>query len=233
MKRLVALLAVLLCACTKTEKRYVAPWLRVDVIRPVTGNSGVIVSGATKEIFLARVDDRWIPLGDGHTSRYLIFGDENYSAVLFDLNDGRGLQLARPGAVPQPVAQLCARGDVVVPPGTDAVDVFACSDPDCRAATIDRCDFEGKLISKLAVSLPAEHSSCRLLSVKGYDHDSIPYAFGQCRSEPGQSRCVLVASRKDGPFAYAVGPDQPWDECNNFSRSGVSLAPPRTFELIR
>ena len=37
---------LLLCACTKHDEREITPYLKVDIKRPITGTSGVIVAGS-------------------------------------------------------------------------------------------------------------------------------------------------------------------------------------------
>lgn len=234
----VAMLALIVCgACTKHEERDVTPWLKVDVKRPSTGTSGMIVLGSSEEVFHAKVGDRWVRLGTGHASSYMTLADDR--AVLIDLNDRKGLQLVREDAAasPRPVREAFGRGgDVTVPPGGDVIDIFDCRVPatpaGCREAQIYRYEVSGTLLASLPAALPEAYSDCQQLGIKGYDKERIPYVYAQCESRSLQAKCVLVAPRKDGLFVYAVGVEQPWIECSEFSRSGVSLTEPQHFVVL-
>lgn len=227
-------LVIVLANCTKHEERYITPWLKVDIVRPVTGSSGVVVSGPSKEVFYTKRGRRWMTLGAGHASVYILMDGER--AVLIDLHDGKGLQLAREGADPQPVPKIFDRtGDVVVPPGSESIDVFGCATgaATCREARIDRYDAAGTFIATFRLSLPERYSDCQLLRIAGYDRDAIPYGFAQCRRDSPLAKCVIVAARKDGLFVYAVEPNRPWSECSEFSRAGVALHQPETFVVLQ
>ena len=227
---------LVLGGCTKHEERYVTPWLKVEVRRPVTGTSDVIVLGSREEVFHAKVGDRWARLGTGHASRYMILADDR--AALIDLHDGKGLQLVREDGAPRRVPKEFGRnGDVVVPPDTEAIDVFDCrvraTPAGCREAQIYRYDLAGMLLASFPVALPEKYSDCQLLSITGYDKERIPYVFAQCRMDSVQAKCVVVAPRKDALFVYAVGADQPWTECSDLSHAGVSLTEPEHFEVLK
>ncbi len=230
------LAVIVLVACTKHEERYVTPWLKVDIGRPVTGNSGVIVVGSRKEVFHGKVGDRWVRLGTGHASSYMTLADDQ--AVLIDLNDRKGLQLVREDAAasPRPVREAFGRGgDVTVPPGGEVIDVFDCrirATVGCREAQIYRYDVAGTLLASLPVALSETYSDCQLTGIKGYDKERIPYVLAHCGIRSLEAKCVVVAPRKDGLFVYAVGADQPWIECSEFSRAGVSLREPERFVVV-
>lgn len=232
-----ALLAVLaFAACTKREQRDITPWLRVDIRRPVTGTSGVIVLGSRSEMFHANIGGRWRRLGVGHTSSYMVLGEEQ--AVLLELNDGKGLQLLTRNAPPRPIREWFAAGGegVTVPPGGAAIDVFKCvvrADPaGCREVRIERYGIDGASLSSFSMALAESHSDCQLLTIKGYDSAAIPYVIAQCSQQSAQAKCVLTAARPDGPFVYAVAPDRPWRDCSEFPGAGVSLAAPATFVVL-
>ena len=232
----VAMLGVIvLGGCTRHEERYVTRWLKVDIGRPVTGNSGVIVLGSSEEVFHAKIGNRWVRLGTGHAASYMTLADDQ--AVLIDLHDGKGLQLVREDAAPRRVAEAFGHGDqVTVPPDREVIDVFDCrirATVGCREAQIYRYDVAGTLLASLPVALPEAYSDCQQLGITRYDQERIPYVFAQCGSGSLQAKCVVVAPRKDALFVYAVGTDRPWIECSEFSRAGVSLTEPAGFEVLR
>ena len=222
--------------CTKHEERYLTPWLKVDIRRPVTGSSGLVVVGSRDELFHSRVGDRWVRLGVGHSSTYMILGEDQ--AALIDLHDGEGLRLIRAGDPPRRVSEAFERrGDVSVLPGGEAIDVFECGVPakpaGCSEVQISRYDVAGKLHSNFRVSLPEVYSDCQLMRIIGYDKERNPYVSAQCKWKSAQARCVLMAPRKDTPFVYAVGADRPATECGEFSRAGVSLTEPEHFVVLQ
>ncbi len=172
------------------------PWLRVDIRRPVTGTSGVIVFGSREEVFYAKVHGRWVRLGVGHASNLLsLAGDQ---AMLIDLHDGKGLQLVREDAAPQRVPDAFGhRGEVTVPPEKEAIDVFDCSIPatpaGCREAQIFRHDLAGTSLASFPVALPVAYSDCQPMRIIGYDKERIPYVFAQCRMDSTQAKSAIVA----------------------------------------
>lgn len=225
---LAAVLAVTaFTACTKREQRYITSWLKVDIRRPVTGTSGVIVLGSRNEVFHANIAGRWKRLGVGHTSSYMILGEEQ--AVLLELNDGNGLQLVTQQAAPRPIRKWFAEGGegVSVPPGIVAIDVFKCAvraEPSgCRDVRIDRYNVDGTAMASFQTALPQTYSDCQQTAIKGYDSAGIPYVISQCSQNSTQAKCILTAARPDGPFLYAVAPDRRWSECSEFPGAGVSL----------
>jgi hypothetical protein len=230
-----AMLVIVLGGCTRHEERYLTPWLKVDISRPVTGTSGVVVLGSREEVFDAKVGGRWVRLGVGHGSSYMVLADDQ--AVLIDLHNGKGLQLVRGDASPRLVPQAFGRnGNVAVTPDREAIDVFECrihaTPAGCREVEIYRYDVAGTLLASFPVALPEAYSDCQQLRIAGYDQQRIPYVFAQCRMDSVQAKCVVVAPRKDALFVYAVGADQPWIECSEFSRAGVSLTEPQNFMVM-
>jgi hypothetical protein len=227
---------MLLGACTKHEERHLTPWLKVDIARPRTGSSGVVVLGSTAEVFHVKSGRRWVRLGTGHSSSYMTLADEQ--AALVDLHDGKGLLLLRADRSPQSVSLAFGRsGDVVVPPGRDSIDIFGCrvvaAPAGCREAQIDRFDLDGQRLASFTIALPGTYSDCQILRIDGYDNNLIPHAFAQCKVDSKQARCVILAPQDGAPFLYAVGVDQPWRECSELSRAGVSLRKPEQFEVLR
>lgn len=233
----VAMLAVLVVGgCTKHEELFLTPWLKVDMARPVTGSDGVIVLGSREQVFHVRVGDRWVRLGTGHASSYMLLAEEQ--AALVELHDGKGLQLVRGDAAPRSVPAAFGRsGDVVVLPGGEAIDVFECrvaaTPAGCREVQVDRYDVAGTLLATFPVVLPEAYSDCQLVRITGYDKARIPYVFAQCSGNSAQARCVVAAPRRDTLFVYVVGADQPWAECSDLSHAGVSLREPERFTVLR
>lgn len=240
LRRRIALAAVLVViagtACTKREQRHITSWLRVDIRRPVTGTSGVIVLGSRNEVFHANIAGRWKRLGVGHTSSYMVLGEEH--AVLLELNDGKGLQLVTNHAAPRPIRQWFAEGgeDVSVPRGIVAIDVFRCvvraKPAGCRDVRIDRYGVDGTAMASFQTSLPQTYSDCQQTAIKGYDGAGTPYVISQCSQNSTQAKCILTAARPDGPFLYPVSPDRPWSECSEFPGAGVSLTDRQHFVVL-
>ena len=232
-----AVLALLLLGgCTKHEELLLTPWLKVDIARPVTGTNGVIVLGSREQTFYVRVGDRWVRLGTGPASSYMLLADDQ--AALVELNDGKGLQLVRGDAAPRSVPSAFGRnGDVSVLPGGEAIDVFECrvaaTPAGCREVQIDRYDLAGTPIATFPVVLPEAYSDCQQVRINGYDRARIPYVFAQCGANSEQTKCVLAAPRRETLFVYAVGKDQPWSECSAFTKAGVSLVEPQKFTVLR
>src|SRR5712692_9650649 len=84
-------LPLLLAGCGEHQERSVTDWLRVDVVRPATGTSGVIVLGPTEEVYRVRSGSHWKVLGSGHPCRHMVLGEGE--AVIIDLNDRKGDQI--------------------------------------------------------------------------------------------------------------------------------------------
>ena len=227
---------ILFAACTQHEEREITPWMKVDVARPKGGDSGVITTGSKYENFSAKIGGRWVRLGTGHMSAYMLLADGQ--AVLFDLHDNKGVQLAREGSLPRRIPQeFGAAGEVTVTPDADSIDVLNCRVPaepaGCREGDIERYDAGGTRLAAFPFAMPASYSDCQILSIIGYDKDGAPFLASQCKMNSTQAKCVLVGARKDAPFVYAVTPDRPWSECNDYPRSGVSLAKPMNYTVIQ
>ena len=231
MKALAAILGIVfVIGCTKHDVRELTPWLKVDIRRPATGTSGVIVVGSREEVFQTKVRGRWVSLGTGHASTYMILAEGR--AALVDLHDRKGLQLVSEDAEPRRVA-----GDVTVPPGSEVIDVFTCRVPaersGCREAAIERSDVTGKVVDSFTITLPQAYPDCALGKVQGYDSQMIPYLFAQCSFASTQPKCILAAERKGSPFLYVVEADQPWLECSEFRHAGVSLSTPLQYTVLQ
>src|SRR6267378_1180576 len=87
--------------CGRHRERELTAWLKVDVVRPLTGTtSGMMTLGPNEEVFHVKVGNHWKRLGSGHPCRYMVLVDPNKEyyeansqpAALVDLNDGKGLQ---------------------------------------------------------------------------------------------------------------------------------------------
>jgi hypothetical protein len=219
---------IVLGGCTKREERLVTQWLKIDISRPRTGSSGVVVLGSNQEMVSVKMENRWVRLGTGHATSYMVLAEDQ--AALIDLHDGGGVQLVSENRPPR------RAGDVSVPPDREAIDRFECRIPatptGCREALIERSDVSGTVIASFTVALPDAYSDCQQLRINGYDRERIPYVFGQCRPDSAQAKCVLMAPRKDAPYVYAVGVDQPWSECSDLSHAGVTLSEPARYDVI-
>jgi hypothetical protein len=224
-----------LAGCTDSQERDLTPWLRMEIVRPVTGTSGVIVLGSPREVFSARVGSGWIELGSGHPCRYMVLADG--AAALVDLNDRKGVRLVREGeSALRPLRETFGgTGDPFVPPGGRAVDIFACNvrgrGDACRDLQIDRHGIDGKRIETFQVQMPEAYPECDLLGLRGYDAAGVPYLNGQCAAG-APTRCLLVAPRRDGLWVHAVGTDRPAVECADFPSARVSLRPVENFEVM-
>lgn len=227
---------LLLGGCTKHEELLVTPWLKIDIARPVTGSSGVIVLGSREETFSLKVGNRWIRLGKGHASTYMLLADEQ--AALVELHDGKGLQLVSADAAPRAVpASFGRRGDVSVLPGGEAIDVFECRVPaepaGCREVQIDRYNLTGTLLATYSMVLPEAYSDCQLIKIAGYDSSRLPHVYAQCKMNSDQAKCVFAAPGKEGPSVYAVKTDEQWIACSASSPGGVSLTESPRFTVLQ
>ena len=223
-------------ACARHQERELTAWLKLDVVRPVTGTSGVIVLGPNKEVFRARVGNEWVELGSGHPSRYMILAGEQ--AALVDFGDGKGVRIVRSGErAPRPLQEVFGRtSNPVVPPGRTAVDFEECrlsaKPAGCRDLQIDRFDVAGKALETFSIPLPETYPECQILGVRGYDQAGTPYVNAQCAMSSQVAKCLLLAPRKEGLFVHAVGKDRSWSECSDFRGLGVSLRAPERFEVV-
>ena len=232
-----ALLGILtLGACANHQERQLTPWLKLDVVRPATGSSGVIVLGPIKEVFRARVGNEWVELASGHPSRYMVLAGED--AALVDFNDGKGVRIVRAGErAPRSLQEVFGRTSTPrVPPGRTAVDFEECRvsarPAGCRDLQIDRYDVRGKALETFSIPLPDAYPECQILGVRGYDPAGIPYVNAQCAPNSEPAKCLLLAPRKEGLFVHAVGKDRSWSECSDFRGLGVSLTAPERFEVV-
>lgn len=223
-------------ACAQHQERALTAWLTLDIVRPATGTSGVIVLGPTQEVFRARVGNEWRVLGSGHPCRYMVLAEEQ--AALVDLNDRKGVRIIRAGEQAlRPLQDVFGRtGNPLVPPGRTAIDFEDCRVPaepaGCRDLQIHRYDARGTLRETFHIPLPETYPECQLLSVRGYDRAGIPYVNAHCKMNSEPAKCLLLAARKDGLFVHAVGKDRPWSECSDFPGLGVSLSEMERFEVL-
>jgi hypothetical protein len=247
MRAVAALLAGLtLVACARHEERELTAWLKVEITRPATGTSGVLVVGSNEEVFHARVGNRWQRLGSGHPTRYLLLNDPNkeyyekdaQAAALVDLNDGKGVQVVRAGQRElRPLADAFgSAGDPAVPPSRTAVDLVECREraipAGCRDLRIRRYDPGGTLIKTFDVPLAETYPECQLLGIRWYDSREDPIISAQCgRSE--SVRCLWLIPRDEGLVVRAVGADRPPRECSESPGLNVALSNVERFEVLQ
>jgi hypothetical protein len=240
-----ALAILALGACARHQERELTGWLKVDIVRPVTGTSGVFVAGRNEEIFQVKAGSEWEAVGAGHPARYLLLQDpdkEDYDAsaqpaALVDLNDGKGFQVLRAGQPGlQPLAAAFGRtGEFSLPSSRTAIDFWECREratpTGCRDLRIHRYHPTGTLAKTFEISLNVAFPGCRLQRVVWYDSADVPYVNADC--EPSErAQCLVVAPRKDGLFVHAVGRDRPSVECSDFPGLGVAKAEPAHFEVL-
>jgi hypothetical protein len=221
-----ALLAVALAACTQHEERAPTPFLKFDIVRPTTGDSGVVVSGPKEEVAYVNRGGSWSKLGVGHGTGYMVLA--NGSAVLLDLHDGKGLQLVRSDGSVRPIpASLGRAGVVVVTPEPESIDVY--QEENSREARIFRFDIKGTPLAEFSVSLPAEFSDCRLGHIAGYDAKLLPYVIADCNFRSPQAGCVLLAP----PDIVRAIPPERFSDCSGSPPGRISLREPSTYVLFR
>lgn len=219
------LLVASLAACSKHETQTISSWLRVDVARPRADD--LIRVGNKREVYEINRDGRWRRLGVGHSSAYMVLGDE--SAVLLQLNDGNGLQLVRPNESPRPVPASFGRMGTVHVAGASLIDVVASETP--REANVYRHDLSGAQIAQFRLFIPDAYSDCRVgEGLAAYGKDFIPYTSANCKMDSQQAKCLIV-----GPngFVYAVPPEADWSECGNFGKAGISTTEPARFTVFQ
>lgn len=241
-----ALLAILtLAACARHEERELTAWLKVEVIRPATGSSGVVVVGSNEEVFHVRVGNRWKRLGSGHPTRYLLLNDPNkeyyekdaQAAALVDLNDGQGVQIVRAGQQALRPLQdaFGSSDDMGVPPSRTAIDLVECREralpAGCRDLRIRRYDPAGTLLKTFDIPLPETYPECQLLGIRWYDSSEIPIVSAQCtKSESVQ--CLWLVPRDEGLVVRAVARDRPPRECSDSPGLNVALSNVERFEVL-
>jgi hypothetical protein len=220
--------------CTRHEEILITPFVKMDVRRPATGTSGVIAAGSRDEIVSTRSGSTWKRLGIGHSTSYMVLGEQQ--AVLIDLHDRNGPQLVRPDETPVRISEALGAGAVFVPSNSLFVDRFSCASPGdgerCREARIDRLNAGDGQRTSFTGGVPATLSDCQITRVIGYDRDVIPYFFADCRPDSAQAKCVVVAPRPGEPFVYVVTPDRQWGDCSSFPGLGVSLAQPQQYGVM-
>ena len=227
---------LLLTGCSKHEEQSITDWLKVDVIRPVTGTSGVIVVGSRIEVYRVRNGSRWAVLGTGHSSRHMVLGEGK--AVIIDLNDLKGEQIIYEGdPTLRSVRQVFGHNlQFFVAPGRVAIDFYECTVPakpaGCRGVNIYRHDLAGKLLETFRVDMKEQYPECQVFDApRGFDSAGTPYLFSQCARESERVACLLVAPRKDGLFIHAVSKDHA-SQCADFPGLGVSLRGLELFEFF-
>lgn len=220
----VALLVVALGACSKHETQTITSWLRVDVATPKADD--FIRVGNRREVYEINRDGRWKRLGVGHSSAYMVLADE--TAVLLQLNDGKGLQLIRQNEPPRPIPAWFGRTGTVHVAGGSLIDVVATSPP--REANVYRYDLSGSQVAHFQLLIPDAYSDCRVAEgITGYGKDFIPYMFVDCRMDSQQAKCLILGP--DG-FVYPVPPEADWSECGNFGKAGISTTEPARFTVF-
>ena len=241
----VALSLLTLAACSRHEERELTAWLKVDVVRPATGTSGMIVLGSSEEVFHVKVGGRWKRLGSGHPCRYLLLNDpdkEYYEAnsqpaALVDLNDRQGVQVVRAGEESlRPVKAVFGNaGSISVPPDRNAVDFFDCGEPaggECRDLRIHRHDPAGTLVKTFLVPVPEAYPGCQASSVRWYDSAATPIVLAQCARGSGGPQCLWLLPRGDGLVVRAVGSDRPPLECSDPPGLNVALSRVERFVVL-
>jgi hypothetical protein len=212
-----ALALLVLTASSRREERELTAWLKLEIVRPMTGTSGVVVLGSNEEAFRAKVGNRWETLGSGHPTRYLVLNDPNKESydkdsqpvALLDLNNGQGLQVLRAGEDRlRSLQDVFGRtGDLSVPPDRTAIDFLDCREraapTGCRDLQIHRYGPTGTPVKTFHVRLRDTHPGCRILAVRGYDSVDTPYLDAQC-SDSERAQCLLVA-----PLGRCMRPADP------------------------
>ena len=191
-----ALSILTLAACARHHERELTAWLKVDIVRPVTGTSGNVVVGSNEEVFHVRVGNRWRRLGSGHPCRYMVLSDPNKEsyerrsqpAALVDLNDRKGVQIVREGEQAlRPVRDVFGTtGELVVPPSRTVIDFLDCGEraapSGCRDLQIDRYDLGGTLVKTFRIPLGETYPGCQLQSIRWYDSVETPIVDARCAS---------------------------------------------------
>ena len=221
---LIASLLVAL-ACTKRETQELTPWLRVHVLRPKTGDSGVIKLGTRAERYEVKRDGRWKKVGQGNYTAYMILGDE--TAALVNLADGQ--HLVRPDMPPRLVPSSLGRsGTVFVSADVRFIDVLTTAS--ANRADIYRHGLDGKPVEHFEITIPEAYSDCPVGTVAGYGRTQTPYVKAHCKDKSTQAKCVFAGP--DG-FVHAVPPEADSLRCDNISVSGYSIAHPAPFQLFQ
>lgn len=224
MRIALAVLVLIVAACSKRETQTITSWLRVEVLRPKADE--LIRVGRRAEIFEIQREGRWRRLGVGNMSRYMLAGDED--AVLVDLNDGKGLQLLRPNEPPRAIPASFGRMGTVYVPFPAAVDVVAKADP--HRADVYRFDLSGNELAHFRISVPEAYSDCSVTEgLAGYGMDRVPYTTANCNADSPQAKCLILGA---GDFLYAVPPEADWSECSNFGKAGISMMEPARFTVF-
>lgn len=219
-----AMLIALVAACSERETQTITPWLRVEVLRPRADD--MIRIGRRAEVFEIRRGNRWRKVGVGNLSRFMVV--EDGTAVLVDLNDGKGLQLLLPDESPRAIPASFGRMGAVSIPFPSAIDVLTTLNP--RTLEVHRYDLSGKQLAHFTITVPDAYSDCRVTEgLIGYGMDRLPYASATCPMGSLQAKCLMVGPRG---FVHAVPPAADWSECGTFGRSGVSLMQPAPFTLF-
>jgi len=232
-----AMVAILAAGCAQREERFPTEWLRIDLVRPPGGGSGVVKLGEIEEeVYLRDSAGRgWRQVGVGHPVRYLVL--DGGQAALVDLSrDGKGPRLARAGSTSfDPVHAAFGGEHLTVPPGAAAFDLYTCrarrKSGGCADAVIERRDAGGSVAATFPMVLAETHAACGLTRVHGYDREGAPYMVASCLRDP-ERKCLLVAARPGGPWVHEVKSDRPWAECSDFPRTGVALQDPERWELL-
>ncbi|HEY0144044.1 MAG TPA: hypothetical protein VGF48_24370 [Thermoanaerobaculia bacterium] len=220
----VALLLASLGACSKHETQTITSWLRVDVATPRADE--LIRVGSKREVYEIKRNGRWKKFGVGNSSSYMVLGEE--TAVLVQLNDGKGLQLVRPNEPPQPVPASFGRMGTVHVAGASLIDVVANDTP--REASVYRHDLSGTLVAQFRLVVPEAYSDCRVAEgLLAYGKDFVPYGSADCKMGSQQAKCLIV-----GPngFVHAVPPEADWSECGSFGKVGISTTEPARFTVF-
>ncbi len=162
-----ALAILTLGACARHQEKELTGWLKVDIVRPVTGTSGTYQVGTLEEVFYVKAGGVWERLGSGHPTRYLVLTDPNKEgyetnaqpAALVDLNDGKGFQVVRAGEENlRPIQAVFGRtGEFSVPASRTAVDFWECREratpSGCRDLRIHRHHPGGTLVKTFELPL--------------------------------------------------------------------------------
>lgn len=240
-----ALSFLTLAACGRHDERELTGWLKVDIVRPAGGTSGVIVLGPREEVFRVRIGNRWKRLGSGHPSRYMVLFDqtkeihEPYSqpAALVDLNDRKGVQIVREGEeTSRPVKEVFRSADhFSVPHSRSVIDFSTCRERaptgGCRDLQIDRYDLRGTLVKTFHVPLGETYPECHLLTIRWYGKLETPIVDAQC-ARASDAQCLWLMPGNEGLVVRTVAKDRPPTECSDASGLKVSLSAVERFEVL-
>jgi hypothetical protein len=182
--------------------------------------------GNRREVYEIKRGGRWKRLGVGNSSGYMVLGDE--TAVLVQLNDGKGLQLLFPNEPPRPVPASFGRSGSVYVAGASLIDVVARETP--LEVNVYRFDLSGKQVTQFRLAIPEAYSDCKVSEgLAAYGNGLTPYTSADCRMGSQQAKCLIVGP--DG-FVHAVSPESDWSECGNFGRAGISTTEPARFTMF-